>query len=451
MQELFSVGRIVSIAIERVFVPGTTENIEIIVHRINKPKSQRYMAVMAVACVLVLWGALGVASTFDLGLASWGINNAVPWAVDITNFVFWIGIGHAGTFVSAILLLFGSHWRNSINRSAELMTLVALCCAAFFPFIHAGRPHFAWYWLLPYPNQMGLLPNFRSPIVWDIMAIGTYFAVSVIFWYMGMIPDLYRVGPHLRSKRKRYFYELLSLGWNDSSRQRAAHARAYKLLAGLATALVVSVHSVVSFDFAVTDVSGWHSTIFPIYFVAGAIFSGCAMVALLTVLLRYSFKLGAVITDYNLDNLCKSILATALMLGFLFLADLAGLAASKNPSDWQALAARFSTANLPFTLSALACVLALPHAFWSLRARTSPKAIIPICILITFGMWCERFSFIVPSLEAARTNCAEAVYIPTLTEISIFAGTAGAFILLIMLAFRFIPAVSLWETNDNSM
>lgn len=412
---------------------------------INDRPGKGFALVIICASALAAAGFTALLYTLFEGLGVWGINSSVPWGMDITNFVFWIGVGHAGTLISAILYLFGASWRGPLNRSAELMTLVALICAIVFPLIHTGRPYLALYRLLPYPNQMSLLPNFASPLVWDVFAIGSYFIVSVMFWYLGLIPDFAKLKNKLNSPVKRRLFELLSIGYSDSNLERARHAAVYTVLAGLATALVVSVHSVVSFDFSVTGVPGWKSEIFPVYFVAGAIYSGCAMVAGLIVILRKAYKLDDFISENCFDNLLKTTLASALILTLCFLGDLYGVYRSSHEADLNSFLARISGSNaVGFTLT-IGLAFIVPHVFWFKKVRVTPAIILTTSVLINVGMWCERYSLIVPALETSQLAGGATFYYPTITEIAIFAGTLGLFAALITAAFRFVPVLTLWE------
>ena len=390
---------------------------------------------------------LMVAYLVFTGIGVWNLNRPVCWAFDITNFVFWIGIGHAGTLISAILFLLRQKWRTSINRFAEAMTIFAVMCAGIFPAIHLGRIWFA-YWLFPYPNQMGTWPNFVSPLVWDVFAVSTYATVSLLFWYMGMVPDLATFRDRATTKWRYYIYGVLSLGWRGSQRHWHVYERAYLLLAGLATALVVSVHSVVSTDFAVAQLPGWHSTIFPPYFVAGAIFSGFAMVVTLAIPAREIFGLKDFITPRHLDNMAKIILVTGSMVGYAYLMEFFTAWRSGNP--WE----QFHFLNRvlgPMGWAGwvmVACNVLIPQLLWFKFARRNVWILLVVSILVNVGMWFERFVIIVAGLQRDFLPSNWGSYSPSYVEVWTLIGSFGLFLTLFLLFCRYLPMVAMAEVKS---
>jgi molybdopterin-containing oxidoreductase family membrane subunit len=378
------------------------------------------------------------------GVGVWGNMHPVMWAFDITNFVFWIGIGHAGTLISAILFLFRQRWRTAINRFAEAMTIFAVICAGTFPGIHIGRVWVA-YWLFPIPNQMEMWPQFRSPLLWDVFAVGTYFTVSLLFWYMGMVPDLATLRDRANTKIKAIVYGLFSLGWRGSMRHWHRYERAYLILAALSTPLVLSVHSVVSFDFAVSQVPGWHTTIFPPYFVAGAIFSGFAMVMTLAVPARHIWGLKDFITLRHLENMNKIILLTGSMVGFaygmeFFIAWYSGAMYEKFAFINRAFGQYFWAYWIMVT-----CNVITPQIFWFKKARTSVPIMFIASLLVNVGMWFERFVIIVTSLAQDYVPSSWGYYSPTWVDICMLIGSFGLFLTLFLLFIRFLPVVAIAE------
>ena len=380
------------------------------------------------------------------GIGVWGLNNSVGWAFDITNFVFWIGIGHAGTLISAILLLFRQKWRTSINRSAEAMTIFAVMCAGLFPLLHMGRPWDA-HFIIPYvPNQHGpLWINFRSPLVWDVFAISTYLTISLVFWYLGMIPDLATLRDRAAGRVKKFLFGTLSLGWNGSHRTWARYEIVSLVLAGLATPLVLSVHSIVSMDFATSLLPGWHTTIFPPYFVAGAIYSGFGMVLMLLILTRQTMNLHRYITVRHLDSMAKVLLLTGSIVGYAY--------ASEFFSAWYTgnVYERFHFINRAtgpyawcFYLMVL-CNVLTPQLFWFKRARQSIAILFVASILVNVGMWFERFVIIVVSLHRAFLPSGWGMFYPTLIDVGILVGVFGLFFTLFLLFIRFLPMIAMWE------
>jgi molybdopterin-containing oxidoreductase family membrane subunit len=381
---------------------------------------------------------------FARGLGIWGINQPVEWAFDIINFVWWIGIGHAGTLISAILLLLRQEWRTSINRFAEAMTLFAVACAGLFPIIHLGRPWLA-YWLLPYPNTMALWPQWRSPLVWDVFAISTYATVSLLFWFVGLIPDLATLRDRARRKGFQVLYGMLAMGWRGSALHWHRYEMAYLLLAGLATPLVISVHTIVSFDFAVGIVPGWHSTIFPPYFVAGAIYAGFAMVLLLSIPLRKVYGLEDFITMRHLQNMAKVMLATGLVVGYGYVIEAFMAWYSANPYETYMMTNRMRGPYAPAYWALMLCNIVAPQFLWLKRVRSSPPALWAIALVVSIGMWLERFVIIVVSLHRDFLPSSWGMYSPTIWDWTTFLGTIGLFLALMFLFIRFLPMISIFE------
>jgi Ni/Fe-hydrogenase subunit HybB-like protein len=381
---------------------------------------------------------------FAKGVGIYGVNIPVGWGWDITNFVWWIGIGHAGTLISAILLLLRQHWRNSINRFAEAMTLFAVACAGLFPILHLGRP-WVFYWLFPYPSTMGVWPQFRSPLVWDVFAVSTYATVSTLFWFVGLIPDLATLRDRSRKRFARVVYGILAMGWRGSARHWHNYESAYLMLAGLATPLVVSVHSVVSFDFAVGVVPGWHSTIFPPYFVAGAIYSGFAMVLTLAIPLRAVFKLQDFITERHLQNMAKVMLATGLIVAYGYLMEIFMAWYGNDPYEAYVTVNRMLGPYAFQFWALIACNIAAPQALWIKRVRSSPSWLFVIAIIVNTGMWLERYVIIVTSLHRDFMPSAWGMYSGTVWDYSTFIGTIGLFLALMFLFIRFLPVISIFE------
>jgi Ni/Fe-hydrogenase subunit HybB-like protein len=397
-----------------------------------------------VAFLLTLLLFVSVTYLVFEGIGIWGNNIPIGWAFEITNFVWWIGIGHAGTLISAILLLLRQPWRTSINRFAEAMTLFAVACAALFPAIHTGRP---WldYWLLPYPNTMGVWPQFRSPIMWDVFAVSTYATVSLLFWFIGLIPDLATLRDRSQSKTARVIYGMLAMGWRGSARHWHRYETAYLLLAGLATPLVVSVHTVVSLDFAVAIVPGWHTTIFPPYFVAGAIYSGFAMVLTLAIPIRAIYKLEDFITMRHLQNMAKVMLVTGLIVayGYTVEAFIAWYSADKYEGFmiWNRVTGPYA----PVYWALLFCNIVVPQALWLRLVRNSVPLLFVISLIVNVGMWLERFIIVVTSLHRDFLTSSWGMYSPTIWDWSTFIGTLGLFVALLFLFLRFLPMISIFE------
>jgi Ni/Fe-hydrogenase subunit HybB-like protein len=379
------------------------------------------------------------------GTGIWGVNIPVGWGFAIVNFVWWIGIGHAGTLISAILLLLKQTWRTSINRFAEAMTLFAVACAAIFPLIHTGRPWLAAYWLFPYPNTMGVWPQFRSPLIWDVFAVSTYATVSLLFWFVGLIPDLATLRDRSQSRAGRMIYGALAMGWRGSARHWHRYETAYLLLAGIATPLVVSVHTVVSFDFAVAIVPGWHTTIFPPYFVAGAIYSGFAMVLTLAIPIRAVYGLEDFITIRHLQNMAKVMLVTGLIVayGYFTEAFIAWYSADKYE-----LFVPLNRATGPYWWSYWALILCnvlIPQVLWLRSVRSNPLGLFVIALIVNVGMWLERFVIVVTSLHRDFLPSSWGNYNPTIWDWGTFIGTIGLFLALLFLFLRFLPMISIFE------
>jgi len=391
--------------------------------------------------VMVLFYAIGYVLINGVGV--WGINIPVAWGFAIVNLVWWIGIGHAGTLISAILLLLRQRWRMSINRFAEAMTLFAVACACVFPLLHLGRPWYA-YWMTPYPNTMGLWPQFRSPLVWDVFAISTYLTVSLLFWFIGLIPDLATLRDRTRNRLARVVYGVLAMGWRGSAAHWKRYETAYLLLAGLATPLVVSVHTIVSFDFAVAIVPGWHSTIFPPYFVAGAIFSGFAMVLTLAIPIRAIYGLHDFITGRHLQNMAKILLATGLMVSYGYMMEAFTGWYSANEVEASVQGYRMTGAYRISYWSLIACNVLVPQLLWFRSIRSNVRVLWVIAILVNVGMWLERF-IIVMSLHRDYLPSSWGLYEPTAWDFATFIGTIGLFCALLFLFIRFLPMISIFE------
>jgi molybdopterin-containing oxidoreductase family membrane subunit len=383
--------------------------------------------------------------TLWTGIGTWNINKSVMWGWDITNFVFWVGIGHAGTLISAILLLFRQKWRMSINRSAEAMTIFAVICAAMFPVFHMGR---VWvgYWALPLPNAFGSLwVNFNSPLLWDVFAISTYFSVSLLFWYIGLIPDIATIRDKVKTKAAQYWYRFFSMGWTGSTRTWARYELISLILAGLSTPLVLSVHTIVSTDFATSVIPGWHTTIFPPYFVAGAIFSGFGMVATLLVVARKVMNYENYITIGHLEAMCKIIMLTGTLVGIAYLTEFFIAQYSGVEYEQYAFLNRASGPYWWAYWSMMFCNLVSPQVFWFKWARTTPWFIFIMSIVVNVGMWFERFVIIVTSLHRDYLPSSWVMYAGSLTEIGLFLGTFGIFFTCFFLFAKFLPVINMSE------
>ena len=413
-----------------------------------KPPKIWYFA-LAIALFLLSMFAVSIYIVFTRGVGSWGNTNTVGWGWPIVNFVFWVGIAHAGTLISAILYLFRQKWRTSINRAAEAMTIFAVACAGLFPIIHTGRPWMA-YFMLPLPNDMMIWPQFRSPLMWDVFAVSTYATISILFWYMGMVPDLATFRDRAKTKTKQIIYGIIALGWRGSARQWHRYERAYLILAALATPLVLSVHSVVSFDFAVAQLPGWHTTIFPPYFVAGAIFSGFAMVLTVMVPARSIFGLKNILTDAHIEAMCKIIIATGSMVGFGYGVEFFTAWYSGNLYEQFAFLNR---ALGPYSWAywiMITCNVITPQLFWMKKFRSSPWLIVITCIAVNIGMWFERFVIVVTSLSRSMVPSSWDYFKPTIIDVTTLAGSFGLFFTLFLLFMRYLPVVAMAEVKGAS-
>ncbi len=379
------------------------------------------------------------------GIGIWGNNQPVGWGFDIINFVWWIGIGHAGTLISAILLLLRQEWRTSINRFAEAMTLFAVANALVYPLFHTGRPWLAVYWLLPYPNTMGLWPNFRSPLIWDVFAVSTYALVSLLFWYIGLIPDLATFRDKAKKLWQQRIYGTMAMGWRGSAKHWHNYESAYLLLAGLSTPLVLSVHSVVSFDFASGVIPGWHATIFPPYFVAGAVFAGFAMVLTLVVPLRKVFGLEDFITAKHLDNMGKVMLVTGMIVGYGYIMELFTAWYSGNLYEIFVMKNRIFGPYRYLWFMLILCNIIAVQPLWFRKYRYSPVALWVMSMFVNVGMWLERFVIIPMSLHRDFLPGSWGMYKPTRWDFSTFLGTIGFFLALMFLFVRVLPAIAMFE------
>jgi len=379
------------------------------------------------------------------GIGVWGLNRTVGWAFDITNFVFWIGIGHAGTLISAILLLLRQQWRTAISRSAEAMTIFAVMCAAIFPLIHMGRPWLA-FWVIPYPNSRGpLWVNFRSPLLWDVFAINTYLTISLVFWYLGMVPDFATMRDRTAAPVRRAIYAVLSLGWNGSSRTWSRYETTTTLLAGLATPLVISVHSIVSMDFATSVLPGWHTTIFPPYFVAGAVFSGFGMVLTLLIIVRSVMHLERYITHAHLESMAKIMLLTGSIVGLAYATEFFNAWYSQNVYERFTFLNRASGPYAWCFWVMVTCNACAPQLLWLSRVRRSVPALFVLSLLVNVGMWFERFVIIVTSLHRSFLPSSWTMYRPTVIEVGTLVGSFGLFFTCFLLFIRVLPMIAMWE------
>ena len=403
-----------------------------------------WWATFAVGFVLVMVLLVAVSWLFAKGVGIWGINMPVAWSWAITNFVWWIGIGHAGTFISAILLLLHQNWRTSINRMTEAMTLFAVACAGMFPLLHLGRPQY-FYWLVPYPDTMRLWPQWRSPLVWDVFAVSTYFTVSLVFWYIGLLPDLAALRDRAATLGKRRGYGILALGWNGDQRHWRHFEKVYLMLAGLATPLVVSVHSVVSMDFAVAILPGWHSTIFPPYFVAGAIFSGFAMVLTIVIPIRAIYGLKHYITDRHLELMCYVLMATGWVVAYGYFSEYFTAWISGDTFDRYMAKNRITGPYGVYFWLVLICNVGVPQTLWWRKLRRSAGYLFAASLFVNLGMWLERFVIIAVSLHRDFVPSSWGMYYPTRWDWALLVGSLGLFLALMFLFLRFLPAISMTE------
>jgi molybdopterin-containing oxidoreductase family membrane subunit len=422
---------------------SVTDHISAIVLRKRMPKLWWLGLGVGVLGVMLLTATIGKLVLVGVGI--WGINHPVGWGFDILNFVWWIGIGHAGTLISAILLLLKQTWRNSINRFAEAMTLFAVACAGLYPILHLGRP-WLFYWLMPYPNVMGIWPNFRSPLIWDVFAVSTYGTISALFWFVGLIPDLATLRDRATHPAGKMIYGMLALGWRGSAKHWHNYEVASLLLAGLATPLVLSVHTVVSFDFSVGIVPGWHATLFPPYFVAGAIYSGFAMVLTLTLPLRKLFGMEGLITMRHVNNMAKVMLATGLIVVYGYFIEAFTSWYGGNPFELYVLVNRFTDPTYKWHYYGLLfCNAVVIQLLWSRKVRDNVVLLWCISIDVNIGMWLERYIIIVTSLHRDFVPSSWGVYHGTKWDVATFIGTLGLFLSLIFLFIRFLPMISIFE------
>jgi molybdopterin-containing oxidoreductase family membrane subunit len=424
---------------------SVTDQISAIVLTRRTPRGWYIGFGVAFLLVMVLLYAIGYLLLAGIGI--WGVNAPVGWGFAIINFVWWIGIGHAGTLISAILLLLRQEWRTSINRFAEAMTLFAVACAGLFPLLHVGRPWLA-YWLLPYPNTMGLWPQFRSPLVWDVFAVSTYAIVSFLFWYVGLIPDLATLRDRARHRLARALYGFLAMGWRGSALHWHRYQMAYLLLAGLATPLVVSVHTVVSLDFAASIVPGWHATVFPPYFVAGAIYAGFAMVMTLAIPIRAIYRLQDFITMRHLQNMALIILATGLMVAYGYVMEIFMAWYGGNPYEQFMITNRIQGPYAPMYWALMFCNVLVPQALWLQRVRSNVKALFAVAMVVNVGMWLERYIIVVTSLHRDFLPSAWGMYAGTVWDWALYVGTIGLFFALLFLFIRFLPMISIFEMRE---
>jgi len=403
-----------------------------------------WFVAFAITSTATLIGMAAIGYTIATGIGVWGNNIPVAWAFDIINFVFWVGIGHAGTLISAILLLFRARWRNAISRFAEAMTIFAVICATLFPLIHVGRPWIA-FWLMPYPNQRGVWPNFRSPLLWDVFAVNTYFLVSLLFWYLGLVPDLASLRDRAANKIRKLIYSVLCIGWRGAASHWQHYEKIYVILAGFATPLVLSVHTIVSFDFAVSVIPGWHTTIFPPYFVAGAVFSGFAMVQNSLIFVRQYFNLKHLITLDTLEKMNKVMILTGSIVGYAYAMEF--FIAWYSGSQFETFVF-INRALGPYAWAywiMITCNVVSPQLFWFKKIRRSIPAMFVIGVLVNVGMWFERFVIVVTSLSRDFLPSSWGHYAPTPIDIGIFVGSLGLFFTLILLFVRVLPVISLAE------
>lgn len=420
---------------------------EDISRHVEAKPNMRWAMALGVSLIGLAIFIYSVYRTLWFGIGEWGLNKTVGWAWDITNFVWWVGIGHAGTLISAILLLFRQKWRTSINRAAEAMTIFAVICAAMFPVLHMGRPWLA-YWVLPLPNTFGSLwVNFNSPLLWDVFAISTYFSVSLVFWYIGLIPDFATIRDRAKGPIARRAYALLSLNWTGSAKHWSRYETVSLILAGVATPLVLSVHTIVSFDFATSVIPGWHTTIFPPYFVAGAIFSGFAMVLTLMIITRKVYKLEDYITLEHVESMNKVIILTGSIVGIAYITEFFIAWYSQVEYEQYAFINRATGPYWWAYWSMMTCNVITPQLFWVRKIRRSLTATFIISIFVNIGMWFERFVIIVTSLHRDYLPSSWAMFSPSIIDIGVYVGTIGLFFTLFLLFAKFFPVVNMAEVK----
>jgi len=422
-----------------------THKISSVVLSYRHPKA--WYVVTAIAAFFVFVLITSVTWLLLRGVGIWGINQPVSWGFAIINFVWWIGIGHAGTLISAILLLLRQQWRTSINRFAEAMTIFAVMCAGMFPLLHVGRP-WVVYWLLPIPNWTGAWPQFRSPLIWDVFAVTTYFTVSLLFWFTGLIPDLATLRDRAKNRLAQVIFGVLAMGWRNSAKHWHRFDSAYLLLAGLSTPLVVSVHSIVSLDFAVSLIPGWHTTIFPPYFVAGAIYSGFAMVLTLVIPIRALYKMQDFLTMKHLDWMAKIMLATGLIVFYGYIMEIFTALYSANQYEQYLITNRFFGPYAPFFWALLVCNGLIPQVLWSPKVRQNVLLLFLISLIVNVGMWLERFVIVVTSLHRDFLPSSWGMYVPTVWDWGVYLGTIGFFTFMMFLFVRFVPMISIFEMRD---
>lgn len=421
---------------------------EDVLDTLERKPTKAWLAGFSISVLFLTIGLIVIGYQIATGIGVWGLNKTIGWSWDITNFVFWVGIGHAGTLISAILLIFRQRWRTAINRAAEAMTIFAVACAGLFPLIHMGRPWLA-YFVFPYPNTLGpLWVNFKSPLLWDVFAISTYLTVSLVFWYMGLLPDLATVRDRTKSKFRKAIYGALSFGWNGSTRTWHHFEVLSLILAGLATPLVLSVHTIVSFDFATSVIPGWHTTIFPPYFVAGAIFSGFGMVLTLLIITRKVMNWENYITVGHVEAMCKVIILTGTMVGLAYGTEFFIAWYSGNPYERYAFVNRAFGPYWWAYWTMISCNVISPQFFWFKKLRRNMTFVFIITIFVNIGMWFERFVIITTSLHRDFLPSSWAMYSPTWVEIWTFIGTFGLFFTLFFLFIRLLPGIAVAEVKS---
>ncbi|MFT6865865.1 MAG: Ni/Fe-hydrogenase subunit HybB-like protein [Cyclobacteriaceae bacterium] len=422
---------------------------EDICSRVEQKPAKLWLIAMAISVVTLGIGFIAVATLLWEGIGMWGLNKTVGWAWDITNFVWWVGIGHAGTLISAILLLFRQRWRMSINRAAEAMTIFAVICAAMFPVLHMGRPWLGFYWALPLPNTFGSLwVNFNSPLLWDVFAISTYFAVSLVFWYIGLIPDFATIRDRATNKVSAAIYGALSFGWDGAAKTWSRYETVALVLAGLATPLVLSVHTIVSFDFATSVIPGWHTTIFPPYFVAGAIFSGFAMVLTLLLVTRKVYKLEDYITIQHIEMMNIVIIITGSIVGIAYITEFFMAWYSGVDAEQYAFINRATGPYWWAYAAMMTCNVISPQLFWFKKIRTNLAATFVLSIVVNIGMWFERFVIIVTSLHRDYLPSSWAMFYPTRYDVGVYVFTFGLFFTCFFAFAKFFPIINMAEVKS---
>ena len=418
-----------------------------VLYTIENSPTKAWKILMTIATIVALWGVGCILYLLGTGIGTWGLNNTVGWAWDITNFVWWVGIGHAGTLISAVLLLFRQKWRMAINRPAEAMTIFAVFMAGTFPMIHMGRIWMA-YWVLPLPNQFGSLwVNFNSPLLWDVFAITTYMSVSLVFWYIGLIPDFATIRDRAKKPVPKLMYSLLSFGWTGNAKAWQRFEEVSLVLAGLATPLVFSVHSIVSMDFATSVIPGWHTTIFPPYFVAGAVFSGFAMVQTLMIIVRKAMRLEQYVTIKHIEYMNIVIIVTGSIVGVAYLTELFMSYYSGVEYESYAFINRFSGPYAWAYWAMMTCNVVSPHLFWSKKLRTSLGFTFFMSIIVNIGMWFERFVIIVTSVHRDYLPSSWSMFYPTWVDIGVYIGTIGIFSVFYLLFLKYFPVLAFNEVK----